>query len=817
MFRDLRYGIRMVVKNPSVTLVVVATLALGIGLNTAIFSIVNAILLRPLPVQNADRLVYLAAQKDASLRTQSSYLDFADFRGQTEALSGVVGCSMDIPGLSADGSASPVLVSHVSGNFFAALGLEPALGRFFSGEATEKQGSDPVVVLGYRYWQTRFGGDPGVLGKSVKLNGVPAVIIGVAPEGFHGTFTFLDMQAYLPLGLQTVPAAEQDTNFWTRRDHRTLTVLGILKPGVSLREAQSSVDVVASRLVQRYPETEKGLTVRLYPERLARPQPAPGNPMLIIGVVFTVLAGLVLLLACTNVANILMVRASTRQREIAVRTALGAGRAHLIRQVMTESLILAFLGGGAGLLLGNAASRLLSSLHVSDSLPFQFDFSFDWRVFVYAFAIALVTGIVAGLLPSARAFKKDNLSRALHEEGRGMVRGSSRMRSVLVIAQMAGSVVLLVAAGLFVRSSQSARHLFLGFEPDHVLNITMDTRSIGYDTPNTQRFYRELKERVRSVPGVQSASTAAGVPLDFFDASVGPVYVEGQGPARTNEARDVGYNSVDPDYFSVMHVPLIAGRAFTEADTDKTPAVAIINQEMAKRLWPNQDPLGKRFSTKGPSGPFIEVVGVTSNGKYLVLFEGQLAFYYVPQAQSQTTLRTLQLRTAVDPESLIAPVEQQVRGLAPDMTILAAKSMQRSLEGGNGFYIFRLGAGLTGSLGLLGMILAVVGIYGVISYTTSQRTHEIGLRMALGASRAGILKMVLRQGLWLMLGGVAAGVAISVVAVRAISSLLLGVSAWDPLTFGVVTLVLAFVGMAACLIPARRAMAIEPLIALRYE
>jgi predicted permease len=815
--QDLRYGMRMVVKNPSVTFVVVITLALGIGFNTAIFSIVNAVLLRPLPVQNAARLVYLAEQKEGSLKTRLSYPDFQDFRSQTEAFSGIVGCSMDIPGLSVDGRADPILVNQVSGNFFGALGLKPALGRVFSGEDTEKRGSDPVIVLGYQYWESRFGGDPAVLGKQVKLNGVPAVIIGVGPKGFHGTFSFLETQAYLPFGLQTVQPAEQDTDFWTRRDNRTLTALGILKPGISLRAAQSSIDVVTQRLIQLYPEADKGLSVKLYPERLARPQPAPGNPTLIIGLVFTVLVGLVLLLACTNVANILLVRASNRQREIAVRAALGAGHARLVRQIMTESFIYAFLGGAAGLLLGNGASRLLSSIRFTDSIPFQLDFSFDWRVFAYAFAIALLTGMVAGFFPASRASRTKDLNRVLHEESRGLVRGGSRLRSVLVVAQVAGSVVLLVVAGLFVRSAQSARHLYLGFDPDHVLDVTMDTHSIDYDPAKTQQFYHDLKDRVRILPGVQSVSTAAGVPMDFFDSSVGSVYVEGQGPARDRENREVGFNSVDPEYFSVMRVPLMAGRAFTEDDNDKAPRVAIINQEMAKRLWPNQDPIGKRFSAKDPSGPFMEVVGVSANGKYIVLFEHQMPFYYVPQAQSPTTLRTLQLRSTVAPESLIGPVEEQIRNLAPDMTILAAKSMQRSLEGGNGFFIFRLGAGLTGCLGLLGMILAVVGVYGVISYITSQRTREIGLRMALGASRGGVLKMVLRQGLWLLLAGVTTGLAISVVAVRAMSSLLLGVSAGDPLTFGAVTLLLALVGMAACLIPARRAMEVDPLIVLRCE
>jgi predicted permease len=818
--QDIRFGVRMLIKNPAVTIVAVLTLALGIGANTAIFSMVNALFLRPLPVQHPERLIYVAPlQPEAIGYTQFSYLDFQDLRSQSAGTSDVLAYSVSVIGFEAGGKAEPIMVSYVSGNMFPALGLKPAAGRLISGEETEKAATDPEIVLGYSYWKKKFNADPSIIGKQVKLNGHGAIVVGVAPQGFTGLYSLLEMQAYLPLGMTRIEIGSED--FWTRRDLRGLIVLGMLSPGVGMKQAQSSADVVAQRLAREYPEANKGITIHLYPERLARPQPSPGNQFLIVGIIFTVLAGLVLLLACSNVANIVLVRATAREREMAVRASLGAGRIRLIRQLLTESVLLALLGGVAGMVFGIWGSRMIGSIRPDAPIPLNLDFSFDWRVFSYGMMAALVAGILAGLFPAWRASRTD-LNSVLHEGSRGILAGSSRsrMRSALVVAQVGASLMLLVAAGLFQRSAHNAEHLYLGFDPSHLINIGTDPHNVGMDRERAQQFYRQLKDRVRALPGVQSATVAFSVPMGYV-GSTAPVYVEGQVLNPKQGAPDLNYNMVDEDYFTTLRMPLLTGRTFTQHDDEHAPQVAIVNTEMAKHFWPDKDAkeaVGKRFSIKGPGGPFLEVIGVVPTAKYFNPAEDPQQFFYIPQAQDrQSTLRMLQVRTVSAPGPLIPVVEEQVRALAPELPIFISQTMEQSLQGGNGFFIFRLASKLTGALGFLGLALALVGVYGVISYAASQRTHEIGVRMALGASRGKILTMVLRQGVILVGAGVLVGLALAFLAARGIASFLVGVSPSDPLTFALVAVFLMIVGLLASYIPARRAMNVEPLRALKYE
>lgn len=815
LVQDIRYACRMLLKSPLVSSIAVLTLALGIGVNTAVFSTLNALFLRPLPVQNADRLIYLASQqKNASTYSAFSYLDMRDIRAQSGEFSEVLGYSIDVVGLKADGNVAPIFVSFVTGNYFRALGLRPALGNLIEGEESEEPSAAPGIVLGYAYWKTRFQGDSGIVGKQVRVNGHASSIIGVAPEGFHGLYSLGEMQAYLPFGMEII--GQDSSDLWIRRDSRSLLILGMLKPGFSLRQAQSSIDLVAHDLARQAPEVDTGLTIRLYPERMARPQPIPGNGLLTVGILFSMLAGLVLLLACSNVANILLVRATSRWDEMAVRAALGGTPSRLIRQFMTESLVLAFFGAAVGLLLGIGASKYLSSIQLAGPIPVRFDFSFDWRVFSCGLLAAIVTGLIMGFAPAWRV-SRATLNGVLHQGSRGIVGsgGSARLRGILVVVQMAGSLMLLVTAGIFVRSSQNAQHASLGFDPHQVLNLNMDTKSIGLDKARTKQFYADLENNVRLLPGVKSVSTAYSVPMGYYGDS-SPVYPEGQDTTK-QAPPEIMFNNIDPAYFATLHIPLLKGRAFTDADTDKAPLVAIINEVMAKRFWPDQDPLGRRFSVLSPSGPFLQIVGVSQAGKYQVLFEEPTPYYYVPQSQNPTTLRMLQVRTAVTPESMIHAVEQQVHALAPDLPIMSAQSMDQALDGGNGFFLFRVGAGFTGALGVLGLVLAIVGVYGVISYIASQRTHEIGIRMALGANRTDVLKLMLRQGLYLVGTGVITGLLLVFLAARALSSLPLGVSATDPLTLALASFLLTTVGLLASMIPARRAMRIEPLSALKYE
>ncbi|HEX7286245.1 MAG TPA: ABC transporter permease [Candidatus Angelobacter sp.] len=817
LFQDIKFGARMLIKNPVVTVVAVLTLALGIGANTAIFSTLNGFFLRPLPVANADRLTFIGGQIKGfdNGSTGISMLDYRDLRSQSDAFSDLLAYNLNLVGLDYQEKPDPIVVSFVSANYFSALGLKPAAGRLIAGDKTEEKGTEPVVVLGHAYWKKRFNSDPTIVGKQVKVNGAPATVIGVAPEGFHGLYSIVEMQAYMPLGLRTAWSDSDD--FWTKRDSYQLKVLGVLKPGVSMKQAQSSLDVIMQRLSQQYPEN-KDFSARVYPERLARPEPDPSNSTVIAAVFFMALAGIVLLLACTNVANIIMVRATARAREMAVRSALGAGRLRLVRQLMTESVLLALVGGAAGLLLGAWVSDMIGSIHlVALGSPLLFDFSFDWRVFTFGMLAALLTGVVVGLAPAFRV-SRANLTTVLHEGSRGVLAGTarSRFRKALVVGQVALSLMLLVFAGLFVRSSRNAERMYLGFDPSHVLNAAMDVRQVAFDNARARRFYRELEERMRHVPGVESVAVASNVPMGY-SSDAKQVHVEGKTADSKESAPIVLYDSVSRDYFNTMSIPVLGGRVFTDQDTEKSPLVAVINEAMAQKYWPQQDPLGKRFSMKSASGPFMEIVGLVKTGKYTGPGESPTAFFYVPQEQDPQLVRTLQVRTAGIPDSLIPDVEREIHALAPSLPLFGVESMQQSLEGANGMFLFRMGTRFAGALGLLGLVLALVGVYGVISYSAAQRTHEIGVRMAMGADRLTILKMVLNQGFLLIGMGLAAGLLLTFAATRGIGSLLVGVSPIDPLTLGLASAFLGAVGLLASYIPARRAMNVEPLKALKYE
>jgi predicted permease len=819
LIQDIRYGIRMLLKNPAMTTVAALTLALGIGANTTIFSAVNGLMLRPLPVANADRLVVLGGEpKGGNLYTEFSYPDFQDIRSQADGFQDVFGFVLRLAGMEYENKVEPVIFSYVSGNFFSATKLKPAAGTLIYGAETEKNGTEPVAVLGYSYWKKRFNSDASIVGKQVKMNGHFVTIVGVAPEGFHGAYSIVDMQAYLPLGTRMLwDQTTQDKNdYWTKRDGGDIKILAVLKPGVTRQQATVSANVVAQRLNQQFPETHKSVSFYTYPERLARPDPDPTNGLVIVGVLFMALAGMVLLLACSNVANIVLVRATSRERELAVRTALGAARTRIVRQLLTESFLLAFMGGVLGVIVGIWTTRLISSIRIEVAdVPLQFDFSFDWRVFSFALAIAAITGFVVGMAPAWRAARSD-FNKVLHEGSRGILgSGKSRMRSALVVAQVAVSLMLLVVAGLFVRSAQNAEHTYLGFDPHNLVNFTMETRTIGYDMPKTQQFFRDMEERARTLPGVESVSIASSIPMGYSNNS-SMVYAEGQTYSDKDVAPRALYNVVDSGYFTTLRIPVLRGRALNEQDNEKAPKVAVVNEAMVKKLWPNQDALGKRFRTKD-GGPLLEVVGIAKQGRYNDPADDTTLFYYQPQLQNPTTFVTLQLRTAIAPEHLIPVVEQQIHNLAPGLPLTDVQTMEESLGGVNGFFLYRIGTRFTVALGLLGLVLALVGVYSVISYAAAQKTHEIGVRMALGAGRGDILKMVLRQGFVLVGAGLVVGLVLTFIAGRGLGSLLVGVSPSDPLTLCIVVLLLGGVGLVASFIPARRAMKIEPLRALKYE
>ncbi|MGC1483193.1 MAG: ABC transporter permease [Candidatus Acidiferrum sp.] len=818
-WKDVRHAFRALGKNPGFAIIGIATLALGMAVNTTLFSVINGFLLRPLPVPHPEQITVLALQQSALPGTHRfSYPDYENLRDQTDSFSDLLAYRVTLASVAVDQSTDHCIISRVSSNYFSALGIRPAYGRLILPTEGLTPGTDPIMVLGYSYWRRKFDGDPNVAGKKVEVNGLPFTVVGVAPPDFHGTYSVLDMDAYIPFSAE--PDEDPDApiqKIWTSRGSRTLTLMGRLKPSVSIKQAQASLNVVAQRIAEQHPDTEKGITVQIYPEKMARPDPDPENPVPLAAIAFMAMAGLVLLVACFNIANVLLVRATIRRREMAIRAALGAGHGRLVRQYLTESLLLAFLGGGAGLLFGSWAAGILGSLRLGTDLPVQFDFRPDTRVYLFALATVLFTGLIVGIMPALRAARTDVIS-VLHEGGRGSSSGPRRQlaRNALVAAQVAGSMVLLIVAGLFVRSLEKAQKINLGFNPDHVLDLSVDVDQIGYKEQRGREFYQEIDNRLRALPGVKSAAQAFLVPMGVVSSN-DRIWIEDHPLEAGQQPAELEYNMVTPGYFDTLEIPLLRGRKFTRADGEKTLPVAIVNQYMAKKFWPNEDALGKRFGTIGAGGPFMEVVGIVRDGKYQNVTEDPQPFFYLPIDQSYVSIRTIHVRTSALPETLALQIESQIHELAPGLPITQVQTMTQSLQGANGFFFFRFGAQLTAIMGLLGLILAVVGIYSVVSYAAVQRTQEIGIRMAMGAAPRDILRMVLRQGLGVVGIGLALGLVVALAGTRVMSSLFLGIKPTDPLTFIVVVILLAAVALFACWIPAYRATRIDPLAALRYE
>jgi predicted permease len=818
LLQDLRYASRQLWAQWTFTLLVVLTVSLGIGANTAVFSMVNGFH-RPLPVHDPDRIVVLAAQTkgdETGFRYRLSLLQIIDIRHQATQFSDVFGADINQGGMSISGRAYPFLYNYVTGNFFTALGVVPALGRLFQPGEGEHPGSEPLLVLSYSFWQKHLGGRPDIVGQTIRLDGVDTRVIGITPPEFHGTYEGLDPEGYAPL------SNLNRKELFTDRDRRALTTFARLKPGVSIREAQSAMEVLGSRFEQQYPVSDKGITFHVIPETDARPVPlsSVAESFPLIRGFMLLLAAVVLALACMNVANLLLVRATIRQRELAIRAALGSGRARLIRQALTESLLLAALGAVGGLIVGKWWSDgFAGSIDLATDLPTLLDFSFDWRVFTYALAASVVTGLLIGIWPALRASRTD-AGAALHDGSRGDTGGPGRqrVRSLLVIGQVAGSLVLLIIAGLFIRTLQQAQYLKLGFEPGHLLNVRMDPQWAGYDEPRTKDFYRELERRVSALPGVQSASLAFSVPMGYYNTAR-LVSVEGRPVSPDTQPPMIGCNMVDAPYFDTLQTRILRGRAFTESDDEHAPRVVILNQTMAARYWPGEDAIGKRLRIGAQDSALWEVVGIAEDGKYVSVSEKPLPYFYVPMAQSPISMRVLQVRSFGSPEEMSARVEREIRLMDADLPIMDLQTMRRSLNGLGGFLLLRLGASQAASMGLLGLILAIVGVYGVVSYGAAQRTREIGVRMAMGARPADVLSLVFAHGVTLVGGGVALGLLLSIALVRVLRGLVLigNVIGFDPVAFLGVTLLLTAISLGACYIPARRAMKVDPMVALRHE
>jgi putative ABC transport system permease protein len=817
--QDLRFALRALKKSPSFAVLAVVTLALGIAVNATIFSAINGFLLRPMPASHPEELAVLRLQQSGDKTLQNfSFPDYLELRESNKTFSDIAGYRITLGSLLADNRGDHSIITRVTGNFFSLLGIQPAQGRLILPTEGQVPGADPVIVLGYSYWQKRFGGDPGVVGRRVELNNHPLTIVGVAQKGFNGAYPILDSDLYVPLSvdISSGPGAKPAL-LWTDRTDRSVSLLARLKPGTKIQPAEAAMSVIAQRIASEHPQTEKGISIRVFPESQARPDPDPENSLANVAVAFMLLAGLVLLVACFNVSNVLLVRATVRQREMAIRAALGAGRGRLVRQYVTESLVLALLGGAGGMLLAYWATRYLSSLPLGTDLPLRLNFLPDLRVYFFALGAVILTGLMVSVLPAMRVARRD-INLLLHETGRGSSAGRRRQltRSALVIAQVAGSLVLLIVAGLFVRSLGKAQQVYLGFDPHNVLNVSLDVGQLGYQETLGRTFFRDLETRLRALPGVVSVGQAFSVPMGVISSGA-TVHVEGHTLAAGEQPPNMQNNPVSTGYFDALRIPIHRGRAFTDSDTEKSTQVAVVNETMAKQLWPNQDALGKRFSTTGASGPFIQVVGVVQDGRYKSIVEQPEPHFYLPVNQAYVPLRTIHIRTSVRPETLATQVQTVVQELAPGLDISHVETMEHALEGINGFLFFRLGAQLTATMGLLGLVLAVVGVYSVASYAAAQRTHEIGIRMAIGATPREILSMMLRQGSWTVGVGALAGLAIAYAGTRLLADLFYGVKPGDPISHIAGAGLLLGVALVACWVPARRATQVSPLVALRID
>ena len=814
LLQDLRFAFRQIARAPSFAVISVLTLALGIGAGTAIFSLVNSILLKPLPVPHPEQIATLAHRDSNSpLGQYFSWPEIEAIGSQSSRVfSTVFGYSLSLDGLAAPGQQPQrIYASYVSGNFFSGLGLKPAAGRLFLPGEGEVPGSSPEIVLGYDYWQKQFNGDADVVGRPVTVNGHAATILGVAPKGFHGLQSGVSVAAYLPVSQETIAGTPTTVlNIW---QYRVFRVFGRLRSGVNLKQAGAELSLVAQEMVRQHPDVEKKLNLAVYPESALRI--SNGSATLVYGIaaLFLSLAGLVLLLACINVANLVLVRATTREREMAIRTALGARRLRLIRQTITESVTLALIGGVSGVALGMWASSLLGGLHIL-GFPLTLSSDFDWRIFLFSFSISLLAGVVVGIVPALRVAKA-NVNTVLHEGGRGVTGGRHWMRDSLVAMQLAASLVLLVVAALFVRSLSAMQRMDFGFNPNHVMNFTVDANEIGMTSAQARDLAGNILERLRQLPGVEYASHAISVPMGYI-LPADEMLIDGQPAAANSSDHQAGMNVVTPDYFQVMGIGILRGRAFSHADNDHARHVAVISESTAKKFWPGQDALGRTFHLPGGKDGDLEVVGIARDAEFQFFSGKTKPFFYLPYAQdiAGATLMTFQMKTKADPAVLAPEIEKTVHALAPDLPLFQVQTMREGLYTLSGLLTFQIGAALAAMLGALGLTLAVIGLYGVVSYAVSRRVHEIGLRMALGAPRAAVFQMIYRQSLFIVGWGLGIGIAMALLAARAVASLVV-VSVWDPGTYAAVATVLALVALGSCYLPARRAMAVEPVVALR--
>jgi predicted permease len=807
LLQDLGFGIRMLLKTPGFSLVAVLALTLGIAADSAIFSVVNAVLLRPLPYAESERLVVLRERRPQLEGMSVAYPNFVDWREQNSTFEDIGVYRRQSYNLTGSGEPERLIGAQVSADVFAALRVSAARGRVFSNDE-DKPGADPVVVLSHGLWQRRFGGDPGILDQSLALDGRSFVVIGIMPSDFQ--FPFRATELWTSAG-----QASENPGWQNRGNHPGLTGIARLKLGVTVEQAREDMEIVAANLERQYPDANAGSRVTIISalENAVRSSSA-GERIRPALLVLLAAVGFVLLIACANVANLLLARATTRQKEIAIRTALGASRRRIVRQLLTESVLLSVAGGALGLLLARWGVKLIIAIS-PNSIPRSREINLDGRVLAFTVGVSVLTGIIFGLVPALQSSKPD-LNETLKDAGRGSTGSRHLFRGGLVVSEVALTLVLLVGAGLMIRSFYRLQQVDPGFNYDHLLTFSVSLPTKQY--PEDQQkinFYEQLAEKIRTLPGVQTVGGSSGLPLGNNGRQQTLFRVDGQPEPEPGQTPVTDACIATPDYFEAMGIALLKGRNFSEQDVKGGPRVTLIDEEFARRYWPGQEAVGKNIRSSRNDPP-ITVVGVVRRVKMDGLNEdsSRVQSYY-PFRQLPNGGMTVVVRTANDPMGIVSAVREQVLALDPDQPVYDLNTMEQIRA--DSIAPDRLNLMLLASFAVVALILAGVGIYGVMAYSVTQRTHEIGIRMALGARQSDVLGMIIRQGMKLAVVGLAIGLGGAWLTTRAMSSLLFGVSATDPVTFIVISVLLTGVALGACFVPARRATKVDPMVALRYE
>ncbi|HKW32974.1 MAG TPA: ABC transporter permease [Candidatus Acidoferrum sp.] len=815
LWKDLRFALRMLRKSPGFTAVAVLTLALGIGANTAVFTVVDSLILNPLPVEKISTLAAVNTQAKKTAQSGDlqaiSYLNLKDIRERTRAFRSLAGHSYPMAvTMTVKDQPHRVFAEIVTANYFETLGLHPFLGRFFVASEDTTPGAAPVAVLGYTAWLSRFGGDPNILGHTIRLNETPFTIIGVGPKGFKGVYAVFGPDLWVPsmMAEQVLPAEQRSA--LSDRAVPLFTGIGRMGASVTLAQAQAEMRIAGAALEKEDPSANEGkiLTVTLLIEAAYGPE---RQPVVFGGFLLMAIVGFVLLIACSNVANLLLSRASARRQEVAVRMALGAGRRRLIRQLLTESVLLGVFSGVFGFAFGYGGCRFLESLRPAEYAQNLADLRLNTPVFVFAFAVAIVTGLIFGIVPALRS-SRVSVSEVLKEETRSARRSRGRvtLANILLAGQVAVSLVLLVVASLFLRSIEREYLIDPGFQTKHLALFMLYPGQAGYDRGRTEQFYKQLPDRIGTMPGIVSVTWASNLPL--WGRKETGITIEGQEARKKSEAISAVMDTVDLNYFSTMGIPLVEGRDFSENDRDISTPVAIINDTMAAKYWPNQDVLGKRFQL--PQGKaLLQVIGVAKTTNYQTLGETPQPCVYIPLRQNNADGMILYLRSERDPSTVLSAVREEIHSLDPGLPVEDIRTGTKVID--QALWWSKIGVGLLGVFGLLALGLASVGLYGIMAYSVNQRRREIGVRMALGANQGNVSLLVLRQGMTAVGSGVVVGMTLSLLSGRMLSRFLYGVSGSDPLSLGGASLALLAVAFVACYLPARSASRVDPLVALR--